>query len=159
MRMAENLTTMSETVEPRPEATADDRYAEEIHAWKAERTRVRRLDRDYEPDVLAPPPCFGPNDGGDAVASPTVKAVLRSGNAGSNDPITPQRLQAALTATTPDYEHGRALLSLLNEAEVTAILMAHDEGAYTWRRLANAVHVQRITHHAHFRVINRQAMA
>lgn len=132
-----------------------DAYADAIKAWHAERAQGRAVDRDYEPDVLAPPPCFGPNDAGDAAGSPTVRSILLSENAGSNDPITPERLQAALTATARQFTHGRALRALLNEADIAALLVAHDEGAFTWRRLANAMHMQGVTRHSHFEIINR----
>ena len=147
-----NVRTMpSETHDP----TRHDAYADAIRAWRAERARGRAVDRDYEPDVLAPPPCFGPNDDGDAARSPTVRSILLSENAGSNDPITPERLQAALTATVRQFTHGRALRALLNEADIAALLVAHDEGAFTWRRLANAVYTQGVTRHTHFAIINR----
>lgn len=137
------------------DTTRNDAYADAIKAWRAERARGRAVERDYEPDVLAPPPCFGPNDDGDAARSPTVRSILMSENAGSNDPITPERLQAALTATARQFTHGRALRALLNEADIATLLVAHDEGAFTWRRLANAMHMQGVTRHTHFEIINR----
>ena len=103
---------------PPPEAFPDD-Y-----------TRTETLLR-FRPS--ANPAETGPN-------SRTIRSVIRRRCCGWRTPPTPQEVYDAMRADEPTRRQLDDMTVVLNESTFDEIVLAHLEGAFTWRQLARAVH-------------------
>lgn len=72
--------------------------------------------------------------------SRTVRMVVRRRCGGWRNPPTPAEIYEAMRADTPTERQINVMTVLLNDATFDEVLLAHLEGAFTWRQLARALH-------------------
>ena len=128
---------------------------DELEEWRAARRKVKRLDRDAEPEVLGPPEAFDDHRPDDAfrkrwhprhdatqvgAASRAVRGRLRSSCAGWAKKPTSEEFYKAIRAPKPTPRQVAIIHTWIREAEREEFLEAWAEGAYTWRELACAIH-------------------
>lgn len=103
---------------PPPEAFPDD--------YTAADTLVR-----FRPS--ADPAEMGPD-------SRTIRSVIRRRCCGWRRPPTAREVYDAMRASEPTKRQLDAMTVVLNESTFEEVVLAHLEGAFTWRQLARAVH-------------------
>ena len=132
----------------------DDHQAEatneqSLHRWR-ERELQRRLveEADGRAETLAPPDAFSdtyapetPEDGARRGSkSRTVEGLLGGGCCGWRERPDAAELYDAMRADQPTKRQMAVAGALISEADIDDLLMAHLEGAFTWRQLATMIH-------------------
>lgn len=126
-----------------------------LEEWCALRRQVRKLDRDAEPEILAPADAFSDRAAGESIRSRylrghdprfvgprsrTVLSRIGSSCAAWKQVPTPEEFYEAFHADEPD-ERQRSIISMwMQEATNDQIILAWAEGVYTMRDLARAIH-------------------
>lgn len=121
-----------------------------------------------EPTVLAPASLFDPRwavedrrrtaDGSPAPRpSLALRARLARMSAGWRKRATEEDFQKALRATERDPAHRRLLLAWLLETTFDELDDAVHDGAFTMRRLAQALHIQGVNEGDHVQLVNVRA--
>ena len=120
-----------------------------LHQWR-ERELRRRLVEEAEgrTETLAPPDAFSdtydpetPEDGGRrGRKSRTVEGILGGGCCGWREQPDAAELYDALRAEQPTKRQLAVAGAFISEADIDDLLMAHLEGAFTWRQLATMIH-------------------
>lgn len=72
--------------------------------------------------------------------SRTVRTVIRRRCCGWRTPPTPAEVYDAMRAEEPTERQLNVMTVLLSDATFDEVLLAHLEGAFTWRQLARAMH-------------------
>lgn len=103
---------------------------------------------------LARPERFPDGPATNAATSATVEDVLLRSNGSWKTPPTARDLEDALKGRGDVDDHVFVLGVFLADASFTDLIKAHAEGAYTWRRLAAALHRVGLTRHHHFSTLN-----
>ena len=126
-----------------------------LENWQATRRKVKRRDRDAEPEVLGPPEAFDDRRPDDAfrkrwharhnpaqigAASRAVRVRLASSCNGWARKPSSEEFYEAIRATTPTRRQVAIIHTWIREGEREELLEAWAEGAYSWRELAQAIH-------------------
>ena len=143
-----------------------------LEEWRMLRRRVKAVDRDDEPGVLAPAEAFSDRradervrgehlPGHDPAAvrarSATVRSRLASSCCGWEVPPTSAEFYDAIHAETPTRRQRALVRVWTREAEPAQIVLAWAEEVYTMRELVAAVHRARAGHPRVARELNRLA--
>ena len=122
---------------------------EELDGWR-ERQLRRRLaeEADERVDRLAPPDAFPDTyaperadvKGQRGPESATVEGVFGSGCCGWKRPPDARELFDTMRAERPTSRQLAVGSAFIGEADIDDVLMAHLEGAFTWRQLATMIH-------------------
>ena len=127
----------------------------ELEQWQASRRKLKRTDRNAEPEVLGPPEAFDDQRPDEAFrqrfhprhnptqvgrASRAVRGRLRSSCAGWQEKPTSEEFYDAIRAREPTTRQVDLIHTWLQEGEREELLEAWAEGVYTWRELARAIH-------------------
>ena len=125
---------------------------ENLHQWRV-RELQRRLVEEAEgrTDTLAPPDAFSDTYAPEAPEAPedrgrrgresrTVEGILGGGCCGWRKQPDAAELYDALRAEQPTKRQLAVAGALISEADIDDLLMAHLEGAFTWRQLATMIH-------------------
>lgn len=105
--------------------------------------------------LLANPEAFPEDMSGDATRSETVRMVLRKSNSSWRTPPRPEDLESALRGEGTRERRRFVLTTYIAETTFDELMAAKNEGAFTWRRLATALHRDEITNREVFADINR----
>ena len=121
---------------------------EELREWRDREVRRRVEEEDDHAEPLAPPSAFS-----DAYApehpevkgrrgreSSTVRGLLGGGCCGWSRPPDAAELYDAMRTRRPTPRQLAVAGAFIGEAGIDDILMAHLEGAFTWRQLAAMLH-------------------
>lgn len=144
----------------KPVALPRDPAGLDATAWLKLRPRHHR---DWgpllEPNVLAPAELFDSRRGKrePPASSNALSVRLARLSAGRAQRITEADFQAALDADRREPTHGRILLAWLLETTADEIDDAVNDGAFTMRRLARALHTQGLEHGPRIQTINTWA--
>lgn len=103
---------------------------------------------------LARPERFPDGPATNATTSATVEDVLLRSNGSWKTPPKARDFEDALKGRGDVDDHIFVLGVFLADASFTDLIKAHAEGAYTWRRLAAALHRVGLTRHHHFSTLN-----
>ena len=106
---------------------------------------------------LASPERFPAGAPGNARQSATVIDVFKRSDASWSHAPQPEDLQNAIEGKGDREERVFIMGTYLNEARFTDIILAHSEGAYSWRELAEALHRDGLLFHRHFATLNEWA--
>ena len=122
---------------------------QDLHQWR-ERELRRRLVEEAQgrTETLAPPDAFSdayapetPEDGGRrGRESRTVEGILGGGCCGWCEPPDAAELYDAMRTDQPTKRQMAVAGALISETDIDDLLMAHLEGAFTWRQLATMIH-------------------
>lgn len=120
-----------------------------LRHWRETELR-RRLqeEADDRADVLAPPDAFSDDyapanpevEGRRGRESSTVTGLLGGGCCGWSRQPDAAELYDAMRADRPTERQMAVAGALIGEAGIDDLLMAHLEGAFTWRQLATMIH-------------------
>ena len=72
--------------------------------------------------------------------SGTIRFVIARRCCGWQKPPTPREVYDAMRADEPTARQLDAMTVVLNESTFDEVVLAHLEGAFTWRQLARAIH-------------------
>lgn len=144
---AEPDRTKTESTKSQP--NMDHRTPEPLDRWREAELQRRLADEDEDhverlrapetfPAEYAPPRPDVPGRRGPE--SSTVDGVLTSGCCGWSRPPSAREFFEAMQADEPTKRQTAVGSAFVDEADIDEILMAHLEGAFTWRQLAALMH-------------------
>lgn len=121
---------------------------EELREWRRREIRCRVEEDAVRAEPLAPPSAFGDAyapehpeaEGGRGLESSTVRGLLGGGCCGWDRPPDAAELYAAMRTRRPTPRQLAVAGAFIGEAGIDDLLMAHLEGAFTWRQLAAMIH-------------------
>ena len=116
---------------------------EELREWRNREARRRVEEEDARVEPLAPPSAFSDAyapehpevKGGRGPNSSTVRGLLAGGCCGWGRPPDAAELYDAMRTRRPTPRQLAVAGAFIGEAGIDDILMAHLEGAFTWRQL------------------------
>jgi hypothetical protein len=112
---------------------------DELAAWRQRELERRRLEEDEGQVRLAPPTAFSDAYARERLTS-TVEGLLTSGCCGWGRRPTAEEAREAMKAETPSRRQLAIAAAIIGEAGIDDLVLAHLEGAFTWRQLARRIH-------------------
>ena len=121
---------------------------EELREWRRREIRCRVEEDAFRAEPLAPPSAFSDAyapehpevEGGRGPESSTIKGLLGGGCCGWGRPPDAAELYDAMRTRRPTPRQLAVAGAFIGEAGIDDLLMAHLEGAFTWRQLAAMIH-------------------
>ena len=120
----------------------------ELREWRRREIRCRVEEDAARAEPLAPPSAFSDAyapehpelEGGRGPESSTVRGLLGGGCCGWDRPPDAAELYGAMRTRRPTPRQLAVAGAFIGEAGIDDLLLAHLEGAFTWRQLAAMIH-------------------